>query len=95
MKRPILLIIFLVVIFTYSLSKGDDIREETGAHLEKGSVCIRCHVRLPAQKIMMKEDKRCIECHGPEDGMGDLVLTSNREIMPVSMEEKGHDDDMV
>ncbi|HLF86529.1 MAG TPA: formylglycine-generating enzyme family protein [Nitrospiria bacterium] len=95
MKRTIFFIIILVVMSAYSLSKGDEIREETGAHREKDGICIRCHARIPAQKIMMKEDKRCIECHGPEDGMGDLVRTSNREIMPVSMEEKGHDDDMV
>lgn len=125
MKRPILLMLILVVISTYSLSKGDEIREERGADREKDGVCIRCHARIPAQKIMMKEDKRCIECHGSEDideidmlqentrnneynppippllkggerGFSGekMQLTSGGRVVPASMEEAGHNDDM-
>ncbi len=74
--------------------KQVEIGDEIGGELKEERVCVKCHARIPAQKIMMKEDKRCIECHGPEDGEMDLILTSNRELMPVSREEAGHNDDM-
>lgn len=95
MSRFFLFIIILATITVYSLTKGDETGDKVNRHAGEEEVCIRCHARIPAQKIMMKEDKRCIECHGTEDTDREVILASNKEIKPVSREEAGHNDDMV
>ena len=58
-----LFIIILIAITTYSITKGNEsVNKE-----KRGAVCIKCHAMIKTHKIEMREDKRCIECHGSDN----------------------------